>query len=152
VGWGGELTCGAVFLRSVANLPAAGLLVSFSVFFTQAGGAFAHSLPSHLLARVMGVVIICMVPIVLFLGGKKNKHGDASALVAAASSAGESSVLVGPLGPVPDWTPEILRQRDDVQVRLFAVTFCSRRHFSQSTAATPLMWPHNPRSQIARCD
>ena len=106
----GTLACStgaATYLaQGVANLPAAGLLVAFSVLFTQAGGAFAHSLPSQLLTRVMGVVILATVPVVLFCGGKKATGGSID--VSTSRATGDDSM--------PPWVPGVLRGRADVQV------------------------------------
>ena len=110
----GVLACSAsgyaLISQGVGNLPVAALLVSFSVMTTKYGSAFAHSLPSHLLSRVMGVVVAGMAPVVVLFGKKKSPPQPAAATDMVAPPAAEDTTgrPVNPLGPLPSWVPEEL--------------------------------------------
>ena len=116
------LSAGSFISQGIANVPVAGLLVTFSVMTTKYGSAFAHSLPSHMLSRVMGVVVAGMAPVVVHFGGKKkqeqevNEHGAqalerSSSSSSSSSSSGNNSVAPGivgdaTLGSLPSFLPK----------------------------------------------
>lgn len=112
----GVLACSvsgyALISQGVGNLPVAALLVSFSVMTTKYGSAFAHSLPSHLLSRVMGVVIAGMAPVVVLFGKKKTPAAVTDEAAPPATTEDPAAVNttgrpVNPLGPLPVSTQAI---------------------------------------------
>ena len=107
-------SAGSFISQGIANIPVAGLLVTFSVITTKYGSAFAHSLPSHLLSRVMGVVVTGMAPIVVHFGGKNKQNGHEQensartgprSSTSSGSDSGRKSADEGPLGPLPSFLP-----------------------------------------------
>lgn len=111
----GTMSCaagaGSYILQGTAIVPVAALLVTFSVMTTRLGSNFAHSLPSHILSRVMGVFVMGMAPVVVWCGGKK----QAASTAVGAGDEPENQPAAQPvpssplLGPLPAGTPELLR-------------------------------------------
>lgn len=100
-------SAGSFISQGIANVPVAVLLVSFSVVTTKYGSAFAHSLPSHVLSRVMGVVVAGMAPVVVQFGGKKlDQQVTEDAAHAAAASSSSSSAGANLLDPLPSFLPK----------------------------------------------
>lgn len=109
---------------------------------TKYGSAFAHSLPSHMLSRVMGVVVAGMAPVVVHFGGKKKRerqvveHDVCDVLESSSSSVAPADADDTPLGSLPSFLPRGIEMPSigyALQISEAQLLMCSAWHHNSPT-------------------